>query len=208
MLRATGPIKVGEETFTADNVVRKLLNEVYQRFETREQQDAYFDRGRARHLRHPGHRATSSQLKVAARSSARPADQRRFLVWSSHARGAAQIAGHRGRGRAARATPATSRTSGCTSTTPRPAKIEYYLDYAAVDPLGRAAPPRASRPSRSGMVLDSSAPRRGVRALPATSPATAAYAPKGDMRLNLRIYAPHGRRDHRARRPTGSRCGS
>src|SRR6476661_1973796 len=44
VLRATGPVKVGEDTFTARNVVPRLLNRVYKDLGTRAEQDAYFDR--------------------------------------------------------------------------------------------------------------------------------------------------------------------
>ena len=42
MLKVTGPIKVGTQTFTVDNTAALLLNQVYQRFDDNEQQNAYF----------------------------------------------------------------------------------------------------------------------------------------------------------------------
>ncbi len=55
VLRATGPVKVGDDMFNAHNVVPRLLNQVYKDLPTRAAQDAYFDAAARRHLRRPAH---------------------------------------------------------------------------------------------------------------------------------------------------------
>ena len=113
VLRAAGPVKVGDETFTAGNVVRKLLNEVYQRYETRDEQDAYFDRA-SREIFNTLVTRDVKPMKVL-RQLGRAAGVRNVVSWCG-ARIPTSSAGSPAVRSVAscRATPATSPTSGCT----------------------------------------------------------------------------------------------
>jgi hypothetical protein len=72
------------------------------------------------------------------------------------------------------------------------AKIEYYLDYVTSIRSARCSA-RGAQSLQVGMVLSSSAPRRGFE-LSRFITGRGLYAPKGMMRLNLRMYAPTGGR--------------
>ena len=150
--------------------------------DTREEQDAYFDRARGAIFDTLVTRDVEP-LKVAAPARPRPAKQRRFLVWSARPGGATQLAGHGSQRRAARATPATSRTSGLYLNDGTAAKIEYYLDY---DGLASARPrctDEGAQTLQVGMVLELVGPAsRRLRASRSTSPATAATPPRAIMR--------------------------
>ena len=187
VLRATGPVEVGDETFTAGNVVRKLLNEVYQRYETREEHDAYFDRA-SREIFTTLVTRDVKPLKVL-RQLGRAAAQRRFLVWSAHPEEQRRIAGTAVSGELPRDTGAEPHV-GLYLNDGTAAKIEYYLDYVTAIRSTRCTP-KGAQTLRVGMVLDSSVPRRGYQ-LSRFVRGTGEYAPLGFMRLNLRMYAPTG----------------
>ena len=187
VLRATGPVMVGEERFTAGNVVRKLLNEVYQRVDTREAQDAYFD-GAARGIFNSLVTRNVEPLKLF-RALGKSASQRRFLVWSSHAEEQELIAGTVSSGELPRDTGAEPHV-GLYLNDGTAAKIEYYLDYET-SIRSASCTTKGAQKLQVGMVLSSSAPRRGYQ-LSRFITGRGLYAPRGMMRLNLRIYAPTG----------------
>ncbi len=187
VLRATGPVEVGDETFTAGNVVRKLLNEVYQRYETRDEQDAYFDRA-SREIFNTLVTRDVKPMKVL-RQLGRAASQRRFLVWSAHPDEQRRIAGSAVSGELPRDTGDEPHV-GLYLNDGTAAKIEYYLDYVTSIRSARCTP-KGAQTLRVGMVLDSSVPRRGYQ-LSRFVRGTGEYAPLGFMRLNLRMYAPTG----------------
>ena len=186
LLRATGPVQVGGETFTAGNVVHKLLNEVYQRLDTRKAQDAYFDAA-AR-----GIFDTLITRKVEPltliRQLGRATAQRRFLVWSTHAGEQSMIAGTAASGELPRDTGKQPHV-GLYLNDGTAAKIEYYLDYATS--IRSAGCANGTQTLQVGMVLGSSAPRRGFE-LSRFITGQGLFAPRGMMRLNLRMYAPTG----------------
>ncbi|WP_051276420.1 DUF4012 domain-containing protein [Marmoricola sp. URHB0036] len=187
VLRATGPVKVGDDTFTAHNVVPRLLNQVYKDLGTRAEQDAYFDRA-ARGIFGGLITRNVDPLKLM-RQLGKSSTQRRFLVWSAHPEEQRLLAGTVASGELPRDTGARPHV-GLYLNDGTAAKIEYYLDYSASI---RAASCTVSggQTLQVGMVLDSSAPRRGYQ-LNHFITGNGAYAPRGMMRLNLRVYAPTG----------------
>ena len=187
VLRATGPVEIGDERFTAGNVVRKLVNEVYQRFETRDEQDAYFDRA-ARGVFDSLVTRDVEPVKVL-RQLGRSAGQRRFLVWSAHPEEQRQLAGTMASGELPRDTGDEPHV-GLYLNDGTAAKIEYYLDYVASVRSARCTA-KGAQTLQVGMVLDSSVPRRGYQ-LSRFIRGTGEYAPWCFMRLNLRLYAPTG----------------
>jgi hypothetical protein len=187
VLRVSGPIKVGDETFTANNVVRKLLNEVYQRFDTRAEQDAYFNRA-ARGIFDTLVKRDMDPLRLLRRLG-RAANQHRFLVWSRKPAEQRQIAGTVASGELPRDTGAVPHV-GLYLNDGTAVKIEYYLDYLT-SLRSAACTPQGSQTLQVGMVLSSSAPRRGFELSPYIA-GFGRYASKGTMRLNLRMYAPTG----------------
>ena len=187
VLKATGPVTVAGEKFTAGNVVPKLMNQVYQRFDTRAQQDAYFDRA-ARGIFDNLITRDVRPLKLL-RQLNKSAGQRRFLVWSAHPDEQAQLAGTVSSGELPRATGEDAHV-GFYLNDGTAAKIEYYLDYTTgIRSAGCTG--QGVQTLQAGMVLTSSAPRRGYQ-LSNYIVGTGKYAVKGTMRLNLRIYAPTG----------------
>ncbi len=187
VLRATGPVKVGGERFTARNVVPKLLNEVYLELGTRKEQTAYFDRA-ARGIFDSLITREVPPLRLL-RQLGRATEQRRLLVWSARPEEQARLAGTRSSGALPRDTGEVPRV-GLYLNDATAAKIEYYLDYrASIRSTGCSVD--GAQDLRVGMVLSSSAPRRGYRLSPFVTGA-GRYAAKGTMRLNLRIYAPTG----------------
>jgi hypothetical protein len=187
VLKATGPVNVGGETFTSGNVVHKLLNQVYQRFSTRTKQNDYFDavaRGVFTNLitRHVEPIKVLRQLGEAA-------SERRLLVWSSHPDEETALAPRASGGTLPRDTGNTPQV-GLYLNDGTAAKIEYYLDY---DSTIRSAScsPGGAQTLQVGMTLSSSAPRHGYQ-LSNFITGFGKYAAKGTMRVNLRMYAPTG----------------
>ncbi len=186
VLKATGPIKVGGETFNSRNVVRKLLHDVYQRFETRKEQQTYFDRVALGVFDTLINRQVEP-LKVL-RALGRSAGQRRFLVWSSHSDEERELATSTSGGQLPR--DGSVPQVGLYLNDATAAKIEYFLDYTA-SIRSAGCTDDGAQTLQVGMVLTSSAPRRGFE-LSRYITGTGKYAAKGTMKVNLRMYAPTG----------------
>lgn len=187
VLKATGPVMVGHEKFTAGNVVPTLLNKVYQRFDSRKEQQAYFDvvaRGIFDTLIH----RDVSPVRVLHQLG-RGVGQHRLLVWSAHPDEQSVLARTTAAGVLPRDVDGSPHV-GLYLNDGTAAKIEYYLDY---DSSVRSAgcTPDGRQTLQVGMNLTSSAPRRGYDLSPYTV-GFGKYAAKGTMRLNLRLYAPTG----------------
>ena len=187
VLKATGPVKVANETFTSHNVVTKLLSQVYKTYDSRPAQDLYFDRAAGGIFDSLISRDVDP-IKLL-RQLARSSEQRRFLVWSAHPEEQDQLAGSSASGALPRDTGSKPHV-GLYLNDGTAAKIEYYLDYQT-SIRAASCTPKGSQTLQVGMVLDSSAPRRGYQ-LNKYITGTGAYVPRGMMRLNLRIYAPTG----------------
>jgi hypothetical protein len=123
------------------------------------------------------------------RALGKSASQRRFLVWSSHAEEQELIAGTVSSGELPRDTGAEPHV-GLYLNDGTAAKIEYYLDYET-SIRSASCTTKGAQKLQVGMVLSSSAPRRGYQ-LSRFITGRGLYAPRGMMRLNLRIYAPTG----------------
>jgi hypothetical protein len=188
LLKVVGPVKIGNEVFTQRNVVPALLNEVYQRFGTREEQEVYFDtvaRGILTRLL-----TTDTRPIRLLRRLGDAAGQRRLLVWSAHRDEQLLIRGAAISGRLPRDGGSTPHV-GVYLNDGTAAKIEYYLDYhGGVRSSGCVA---GRQTLQVGMVLDSSLPRRGY-GVSRFITGNRAFSPIGIMKVNLRVYAPTGGR--------------
>lgn len=187
-LRATGPIKVGTDTFTADNVVAKLLNEAYQRFDDKDVQDEYFAesaRGITDALLRGGADESSLVREIGA-----SVGQRRILVWSKRPSEQrllekSSISGSLPRDRG------PSPHVGIYLNDAASGKLQYYLNTvgkvqsSGCDGVGRQAI-RARLDLTSTVPTEPSGLSRWITGF--------GGIPKGDMRLNLRLYAPAGGR--------------
>ena len=137
---------MGQETFTAGNVVAKLLNESYQRLPTQDLQNAYFA-GASRDIANALLSGRGDEQAWSA-SSARRVRQRRVLVWSSDARPSRRVLeASRISGRLPRDTGAAAARRASTSTTTKGSKMEYFLDYRGDVKSARVH--RATSPRRS-----------------------------------------------------------
>lgn len=187
VLRATGPIKIGPDVFTADNLTEQLLNRPYQRFDTQEKQNTYFG-GVARGIFDALLNEKVNQV-TAVRQLARAAGERRLLVWSSDADEKKLIDGTAVAGELPRDTGRTPHV-GIYLNDATAAKMQYYLDYTgSLSSLKCTGD--GSQSVRAGLVLRSSAPRDVSKLSPFVT-GNGNYAPKGSIRTNLRIYAPTG----------------
>jgi hypothetical protein len=189
VLRVTGPITAGRETFTADNVVPKLLHDVYQRIESPKAQDAYFaDASRSiadSLLSGPG----DQQNLVGAIGEA--ARQRRVLVWSSH----------RDEQRILEDTAVSGRLPRDTGSVPHVGmylnddtlgKMEYFLDYrGGVKSVGCTAKGVQSISTRMTLVSKVS-PGQVAQLTPYVAGPGVPRKLRGEMRLFLQLYAPTG----------------
>ena len=187
VLKATGPVKVGGERFTAATVVDTLLHDVYQRFDSRKKQDVYFNRV-ARGIFNTLLTRRVDPVKVV-RKLASSVGQRRFLVWSSHPEEQRELA-ERSAGGALPRDTGTVPHVGLYLNDATAAKIEYYLDFQA-NIRSAGCTDAGKQTLQVGMVLTSSAPRRGFETSPYMT-GFGRFAAKGTMRMNLRMYAPTG----------------
>ena len=190
VLKVTGPITAGKETFTADNVVPKLLHDVYQRVTSPKAQDAYFaDASRSiadSLLSGPG----DQQNLVRALGEA--ARQRRLLVWSSHPEEQRILQGTAVSGKLPRDTGSVPHV-GMYLNDDSQGKMEFFLDYrGAVKSQGCTAKDVQTISTR--MSLDSTVSPGEVGQLTPDVTGPIPRSPKGDIRLYLHLYAPTGGR--------------
>jgi hypothetical protein len=199
VMKATGPVKVGADTFTTDNVVAKLLHESYLRFPTwaddragalnKKRQDEYFSSAAHGIFDALSTRSVSPTAVVSA--MAPMVDQRRFLVWSRRPQERAALKGTAIAGALPRGPQAAVRAgmylNGATS-----AKMEYYLDYVG-GVRSISCSDAGSQRFETRLRLKSNAPR-DVSGLPMYVTGNGNYAPKGTMLDRLMIYGPVGGR--------------
>ena len=187
VLRAIGPTKVDGETFGSGNVVSKLLNLAYERFDNQELQNAYFSTA----ARGIFEAFTSGHVnqQVAVRKLAKVASQRRLLVWSRHGDEQKYIDGTAISGELPNDTGDVPNV-GMYLNDGTAGKIEYFLDYTgSLESLGCSR--EGVQRLESGMVLSSSVPH-DVGRLSRWVTGFGEYAPKGSMRMTMRVYAPTG----------------
>ncbi|MET0997786.1 MAG: DUF4012 domain-containing protein, partial [Marmoricola sp.] len=187
VLRATGPVKVGTETFNTSNVVAKLLNESYQRLPTQEAQNAYFASASQDIFNTLLSGRVSEQAVV--RRLGEGVRQRRVLVWSRDSKEQQILESSGISGRLPRATGAAPHV-GVYVNDAKGSKMEYFLRYRGdVKSLGCAA--NGSQTMQTSMSFTSQAPRGGA----GLSDTVAGYSTpttRGDMKLRVQIYAPMG----------------
>ncbi len=185
VLLATGPVKVGEETFNAGNVVAKLLYESYQRLPTQDLQNAYFASATGDITNALLSGRVDEQAMV--RRLAESVRQRRVLVWSrdSTEQKILESAGISGR------LPRESAEQphvGIYLNDAKGSKMEYFLRYDGdVKSLGCAA--NGSQSVHTTMAFKSEAPPGGA----GLSDTVAGYSTpttRGDMKLSVQIYSP------------------
>jgi hypothetical protein len=189
ILRVTGPVTAGTETFRSDDVVRKVLNTVYLRYPEPERQDTYFASAAKAIFDEITTRPVSPTGVL--RALAPMVDQRRFLVWSRHqheqsALSGTAIAGALPHGRSG-AAHVGMYLNGSTS-----AKMEYYLDYVGGVRSVSCSSSGVQR-FQARLRMRSNAPR-DFSALPVYITGNGKYAPKGSMLDRLYIYGPAGGR--------------
>lgn len=186
VLKATGPVEVEGESVGADNVVAKLLNRTYLRFATNDQQNIYF----ARAARDIFHALLSGPLdeQHLIRELAHAAGERRLLVWSRHGEEQRQISGTAASGELPEGAKGAPQV-GLYLNDVTAGKMEYYLTYTGS--VRSVSCAKGVQTVEAGLALRSSAPRAG-RGLPDYVTGLGGHAPKGTMRMILRIYGPHG----------------
>lgn len=185
VLKATGPIRVGRQQFTSANAVPILLNQTYQRYPTQAQQNAFF--AAAAQGIFGALTNGSGNQKAVLRQVASAAGQRRLLVWSRTPAEERAISGTRVSGALPRdigPAPAVGMylSDGTAS------KIEYYLDFEG-SLKSVSCTEDGVQTLEADLAMRSSVPDAVGRLSPWIT-GFGQYAPKGSMRMNLRIYAP------------------
>ena len=195
VLRATGPIKVGQETFNASNVVAKLLNESYQRLPTQDLQNAYFA-GASRDIAN----ALLSGARTSRRWCAGSATASASGGCSSGAATPSEQESSRPRGSPG-GSPATTGAQphvGVYLNDAKGSKMEYFLRYRGdVKSLGCAANGRQT--VQTSMTFASTAPPRGDGSLGHRGRLQHPDHP-GRHEAERAALRPHGRGAHRALR--------
>lgn len=185
VLAATGPVEVAGQRLDADNALRALLFEPYQRLDT-EQQDAYFALA-ARGILDALLGNQGDQLALVETLSEAVA-QRRLLVWSRDEGEQDRIA-------------EMAVASALPTDTGRPevgfylndgtaAKIQYFLRYDA-DLVSLGCDPDGHQLVRASMELSSGVPRP-VSRLATSVTGGGTFAARGENRMILRVFAPQG----------------
>ena len=187
LLKATGPIKVGGESFTSENTVRKLLNTVYLRYTDPKVQDAYFA-GVAKGIFDRLSSRPVNQLSVV-RTLAQAVSERRFLVWSNKPAESRELRGTTITG--ALPTGTAGRTSaGMYLNDAASGKMQYYLDHVGgIRPVSCTGD--GTQRFDVQLRLRSTAPADAA-SLPIYITGDGSNVAKGSMRMSLRIYGPVG----------------
>lgn len=187
VLAATGPVQVRGQQLDSDNVVETLLSLAYQRFPDPNQQDIYFVDA-ARKVFNGLLYGQIDQRKTVSELG-RVAQRRRVLVWSTHPAEQRRLQG----------TPVAGALPKDTGGVPHVGmylndvtvgKMQYYLrSEGSLQSLGCTR--AGAQTLEAGLVLRSSAPPGG-KGLTRYVVGDGSHAPKGSMRMILRIYAPTG----------------
>lgn len=187
VMRATGPVRFGSEKLTAGNAVSTLLHGTYQRFPEPRRQDAYFAAA-ARAVFNGLVSGSSNPMGLLSQIS-EMADQRRVLVWSRFAGEEQQLRGTIVAGELPHDTGRAPMV-GMYLNDSTAGKMDYYLDYRG-GVSSRSCSASGVQTLGTGLRLTSSAPA-DVSTLAPYVTGFGQYAPKGSIRLNLRLYAPIG----------------
>jgi hypothetical protein len=183
VLRATGPVRAGAETFTGANVVRKLLHDVYQRYPEDADQNAYFSAAASAIFQgiSQGQGDERSLLKQVVTA----ADQGRLLVWSDHPEEQELLDGTTVGATLARRGTLTD--VGVYLNDTSVAKMQYYLRYqGSVRSLGCSS---AGQVIEARMQMHSVAPEDISGVVPYIT-GGGKHTPLGSMRFQVRFYSP------------------
>ena len=188
VLRGTGPVSLQSgEQLSADDVVAKLLNQTYSRFQSPAKQNDYFaDVARAAF---DGLMTGTGDQLTTLRGLTQAGREHRLLIWSDDATEQQVLAGSAVAGALAAEADGSPRV-GMYLNDATAAKMEYYLDYRAS--LTSSQCTSAGQQSlEASMLLESTAPERFEK-LSKWILGFGDYAPRGSMQMNLRVYAPQG----------------
>jgi Protein of unknown function (DUF4012) len=187
VLRATGPISIGETRLTSGNAVQKLLNEPYQRLDSQEKQDAFFQAA-AKHTI-DALLAGGGSPRALVHEAVRAVDARHILLWSRHPEEQKILDGSIVSGRLSDPDSSAPQV-GIYLNDATAGKIDYYLDTdGSIYSFGCK---KGAQQVTAQMDLTSS-----VRTDEKLSPfvtGTGKYTARGNIAVNLRIYAPAGGR--------------
>lgn len=187
LLGATGPVDVGGESFTTDNVVSKLLNTVYLRFTNPDRQNAYFAAAAKGIFDHVSSQPVSTTALL--RKLSPMASQRRLLIWSRTPAEQALLSPEPISGALPQPRAAAVQT-GMYLDDATAAKMQYYLDYVGgIRTIG--CDRSGSQRYETRLRLRSDAPS-DASGLPAYI--TGNGKPKGSMLMRLYVYGPAGGR--------------
>ncbi|MFC3502276.1 DUF4012 domain-containing protein [Micromonospora krabiensis] len=184
LLKATGPVLVpGGVPLASDTAVRTLLNETYQRLDTREQ-DAFFAASAAAVFDTLFKKNVDSKVLLSV--FARAVEERRILFWSARPEEQRTL----GDSRMAGALPEqdTVPTVGVFLNDGSGAKLGYYLRPAATLTVGECRPD-GRRELRLRVTLHSTAPKSGL------SESVLGLARAGDpytVRTLVSVFSPTG----------------
>ncbi|WP_157682898.1 DUF4012 domain-containing protein [Nocardioides scoriae] len=187
VLRAIGPVEVAGQQLTADNAVDKLLHQPYQTLPDNDAQDAYF-RQVSRGMLDAVLSASGDQVALVQVLS-EAVRQRRLLVWSATPAEQEVLARYPVAGALPRDT-GTHPAVGFYLNDATAAKIQYFLRYD-LDLASLGCTDRGQQVVEATMRLRSRVPRP-VSQLTDFVTGYGDYAPRGDDRMNLRMYAPTG----------------
>ena len=187
VMRATGPISFGNEKLTPDNAVDTLLNGTYQRFPDPRDQDAYF--AAAARAVFTGLVSKPGNPTAILSQISEMAGQRRVLVWSRFAGEEKQLSGTAVAGELPRDTGREPEV-GMYLNDGTAGKMDYYLDYRG-GLSSRTCTDGGVQTLGAGLTLTSNAPADVSKLAPYIT-GFGQFAPKGSIRLNLRLYAPTG----------------
>lgn len=187
VMKATGPIHVGSRTYTSDNVVAALLNETYQDIADPLAQDAFFAATAGAIFSS----LTTGDVPVPGlvRQLSTATGQGRVLFWSSHASVRRSLAGTRVTG----ALPGASGdhpVAGIYLSDAAGSKMEYYLRFRG-QVISGSCTGSGVQTLTSSVDLRSAAPTDTSTLAPYIT-GFGQYAPKGDISLRVRVYAPAG----------------
>jgi hypothetical protein len=186
VLRVTGPIPAGKDTFTADNVVPKLLHDVYQRLPSPTAQDAYFASA-SRSIADSLLSGPADQQNLV-RALGEAARQRRVLVWSSDADEQRLLRGTAVSGELPRDTGSVPHV-GMYLNDDSQGKMDYFLDYRGGVKSVRCTA-KGTQTISTGMTLVSKVTSEQVGELTPDVTGPIPRSPRGDIRLYLHLYAP------------------
>jgi hypothetical protein len=185
VLKATGPISIGETKLTSANAVEKLLHDPYQRLDTQSKQDQFFVAAAKRTIH--ALLAGGGNPQALVRQTLRAVDAGHILVWSRHAQEQDLLDGSIVSGRLPGSTGSSPQV-GMYLNDATAGKIDYFLDTdGSVYSFGCTG---GAQKVTAQLDLTSSVRTDEKLSKFVTGPGT--FTAPGNIALRLRIYAPAG----------------